>query len=539
MMRKRNVVSLLLAGSMLLSACAGSGNPSNSTTNASVKETSAQAAAGTQAAGTQTPGAETPSGETFTITMMQELFSDQAPDTSNVWYQKMEEMTGVKMEVNFVPTLSYVDKITAFIASKSLPMVFTANSKVLQNNNLLMALDSDGFWALDDYIEDYPDLYQFVGEQVWENSKIHGKIYGIPRLRILPRNGAIIRQDWLDNLGLEAPETFEELYEVAKAFTENDPDGNGQNDTVGIVTAYQGTGNRGWNGFQTLATAFGAPNGWAYEDGTMVPDFGTPEYMEALQYIKKLYDDGYLNKDFAEINAQARYEYFDKGTYGIVFGVIDDVNGRNQNLPQVVKTAKVAVLPAIHEEGEEPLCNATSGYNGLIMFTKFGDGAIKTEEDLRRVLSYYNQLATQEMQDMTTYGIEGIHYEVKDGKREMIFNEGANKNQLDVDLGDIGQILMTAPYVRRDSDNEVQEALYDTIEARMGYCVADASIGLQSDTYDDLGSDLDAIMMDASVKFVLGSLDEAGYWKEYENWKKRGGDDVIKEFTAQYEEYRK
>ena len=537
-MKKRNVVSLLLAGSMLLSACGAGGNTANSTTAAKENNANAQTtAAGTQAAGAT--GTENPSGETFTITMMQELFSDQAPDINNVWYQKMEEMTGMKMEVNFVPTLSYVDKITAFIASKSLPMVFTANSSVLQNNNLLMALDSDGFWALDDYLKDYPDLYNFVGEQVWENSKVHGKIYGIPRLRILPRNGAIIRQDWLDNLGLEAPETFDELYEVAKAFTENDPDGNGQNDTVGIVTAYQGTGNRGWNGFQTLATAFGAPNGWAYEDGTMVPDFSTPEYMEALQYIKKLYDDGYLNKDFAEINAQARYEYFDKGTYGIVFGVIDDVNGRNQNLPQVVETAKVGVLPAIHEEGQEPLCNATSGYNGLIMFTKFGDNAIKTEEDLRKVLSFYNQLATQEMQDMTTYGIKGVHYEVKDGKRELIFNETANKNQLDLDMGDITQILMTAPYVRRDSDNEVQKALYDTIEERTDSCVADASIGLQSETYDDIGSDLDAIMMDASVKFVLGSIDEAGYWKEYENWKKRGGEDVIKEFTAQYEEYRK
>lgn len=532
-MRKRSIIALILAGSMMLGGCGGQSGGETSSMDSSIKET----AGSTQDSSTQTD--MTGNSEMITITMMQELFSDQAPDTQNVWYQKMEEMTGVKMEVNFVPTLSYVDKITAFIASKSLPMVFTANSNVLQNNNLLMALDSDGFWALDDYVKDYPNLYEFVGEQVWENSKLHGKIYGIPRLRILPRNGAIIRQDWLDNLGLEAPETFEELYEVAKAFTENDPDGNGQNDTVGIVTAYQGTGNRGWNGVQTLATAFGAPNGWEYKDGTMVPDFSTPEYMKALTYIKKLYDDGYLNKDFAEINAQARYEYFDKGTYGIVFGVIDDIKGRNQNLPQVVSDAKVALLPAIHEEGKEALCNATSGFNGLIMFTKFGDNAIKTEDELRRVLAYYDELATQELQDMATYGIEGIHYEQKDGKREMIFNDTANKNQLDVDEGDITQILMTPAYVRRDNDTEVLKGLYDAIEEREAFCVADDSIGLRSEIYDDIGSDLDAIMMDASVKYIVGAIDENGYWKEYENWKKRGGEDVIKEFTAQYEEYKK
>lgn len=523
-MKKRRLAAIVLAGAMLLTACGG-GNTA---------QESSQAAGGNET----TTTAQEDEG-TFTITMMQELFSDQAPDTNNEWYQKVEEMTGVKMEVNFVPTLSYVDKITAFIASQSLPMVFTANSSVLQNNNLLMALDSDGFWALDDYIKDYPNLYEFVGEQVWENSRLHGNIYGIPRLRILPRNGAIIRQDWLDQLGLEAPETFEELYEVAKAFTENDPDGNGQNDTVGIVTAYQGVGNRGWNGFQTLATAFGAPNGWGYENGTMVPDFSTQEYMEALKYIKSLYDAGYMNKDFAEINAQNRFEYFDKGTYGIVYGVIDDIRNRNQNLTQVVSDAKVAVLPVIHEEGGEIRCNATSGFNGLIMFTKFGDGAIKTEEELRKVLSFYDQMASQEMQDMANYGIEGVHHEVKDGKRELIMNESANKSQLEVDAGDITQILMTPAYVRRDSDGEVEAALYDAIEARADYVVSDATIGLRSETYDDMGSDLDAIMMDAAVKFVVGSLDEDGYWKEYESWRKRGGDEVIKEFTEQYEEYKK
>ena len=140
---------------------------------------------------------------------------------------------------------------------------------------------------------------------------------------------------------------------------------------------------------------------------------------------------------------------------------------------------------------------------------------------------------------MTLYGIEGVHYEVKDGKRELIMNESSNSAQLTVDMGDIGQILMSAAYMRKDSDTEIQTALYDTIEEREAYCVTDASIGLESETYDDVGSDLDAIMMDAAVKFVIGSIDEDGYWKEYDNWLKRGGEDVIKEFTAQYEEYKK
>lgn len=73
----------------------------------------------------------------------------------------------------------------------------------------------------------------------------------------------------------------------------------------------------------------------------------------------------------------------------------------------------------------------------------------------------------------------------------------------------------------------------------MAYCIADDTVGLHSTTSDELGSELSNIMNDAGVKFVIGSIDEEGYWKEYDNWLKRGGEDVIKEFTAQYEEFKK
>ena len=44
-----------------------------------------------------------------------------------------------------------------------------------------------------------------------------------------------VRKDWLDRLGLEPPETLEEYYEVIRAFTLDDPDGNGVQDTIGLT----------------------------------------------------------------------------------------------------------------------------------------------------------------------------------------------------------------------------------------------------------------------------------------------------------------
>lgn len=234
------------------------------------------------------------------LTIMQELFSDQAPDMeNNAWYNALEEKMGIEIEINYVPTLSYEEKVTTLIASKGLPKIFSANGNVLMNNNMIQAMDGGGFWTLDDYLKDYPNLYNFIGEQTWENCKRNGKIYGIPKTRILGRCGYVIRQDWLDNLGLDMPETFEEFKEVMRAFTEDDPDGNGVDDTYGFVSSYQGPYNREWNGLEFLAVAMGAPNEWRYENGEMVPDFATDQWLTMLTYIKDMYDSGYMNKDFA------------------------------------------------------------------------------------------------------------------------------------------------------------------------------------------------------------------------------------------------
>lgn len=84
------------------------------------------------------------------------------------------------------------------------------------------------------------ELKEYVGVDGGQSMNaltLDGKIYGLPMMG----NGydevpvMFIRQDWLDNLGLKMPTTIEELKEVARAFTEDDPDGNGQNDTYGLA----------------------------------------------------------------------------------------------------------------------------------------------------------------------------------------------------------------------------------------------------------------------------------------------------------------
>ncbi len=50
--------------------------------------------------------------------------------------------------------------------------------------------------------------------------------------------------------------------------------------------------------FDIIQTWFGAPNGWGEKDGKLVPEHQTEEYLEALNWMRKLCEEGLIKKDF-------------------------------------------------------------------------------------------------------------------------------------------------------------------------------------------------------------------------------------------------
>lgn len=108
----------------------------------------------------------------------------------------------------------------------------------------------------------------------------------------------IIRQDWLDNLGLEAPTTIDEFEEVIRAFTEDDPDGNGEKDTYGFTYEGDTIYNNGWCAdpvtIFSVYTGKNLPGQWQEdEDGKLVYgslDEGNKKALERLAKACKRLD---------------------------------------------------------------------------------------------------------------------------------------------------------------------------------------------------------------------------------------------------------
>lgn len=85
-------------------------------------------------------------------------------------------------------------------------------------------------------------------------------------------------------------------------FTYGDPDGNGKDDTYGLcMCKYTGP-------LDIIQAWFGAGNQWKEVDGKLVPVHQTEEYLEALKWMKKMYDDGLIYKDWAN----PRDQYLDR-----------------------------------------------------------------------------------------------------------------------------------------------------------------------------------------------------------------------------------
>lgn len=132
-----------------------------------------------------------------------------------------------------------------------------------------------------------------------------------------------IRKDWLEKVGKEVPTTMDELYEVMVAFKEQDPDGNGKDDTVGMVLhknlLNMGTGDAVglFNGFQAY------PGKWI-DDGNGGLTYGStaPEAKDALAFLAKLYEEGLIEEDFSVKDDSKASELTASGTAGIQYGAM-------------------------------------------------------------------------------------------------------------------------------------------------------------------------------------------------------------------------
>lgn len=308
MKNKSKTLALLLACFLVLAACS---NPTNNTPAAPEKSAESSEPAD--------PFGRYEEPVQISISIEIDPTDNELPpgDTplNNQYTRQIKEALNVDVDHQFAASGQNLrQRISLAIASNDLPDAMVVNAVELRQ-----LVEADQIADLTEVYEQYasPDIKTIIENTngaALDAVTFDGKIMALPGVQANADGIHLlwIRQDWLDKLNLEPPTTMAELEEVARAFVENDPDGNGQRDTIGITGPESGgklyanflESKNNLYGFDAIFSAHDSfPGYWLEgEDGSPVYGSILPETREALASLRDLYSKGLIDPEMGVRN---------------------------------------------------------------------------------------------------------------------------------------------------------------------------------------------------------------------------------------------
>lgn len=253
---------------------------------------------------------------------------------NNVWSRAYADELGINLKLAFT-TSDSTDKVNTLIASGDIPdmlRVDEAQLKLLSDSGLIRG-------GLYDVYQQYAGagMRQIVegvgGSAAIQKVTYDGDMLAIPVLNT-SRGETVpmlwLRTDWMNKLGLSDPQNWDELLNILTAFTTQDPDGNGENDTFGLTftknlwdSVYQ------MDGLFNVFGSFPKTSFWVTDsanEGKVAYGAFADETKSALEIIAKLYADGIIDSEFAVNDGSAANQRVANGNVGAVIGAVWDSN---------------------------------------------------------------------------------------------------------------------------------------------------------------------------------------------------------------------
>lgn len=478
----------------------------------------------------------------YELSFLMPTYKEQPPSMTNGVVDRLEALTGTELDITWVPDATYAEKYSLLQVSGDLPKVTYLPKKLLRSGVWINAARNGVFWEIPAAkIQSFENLNAAIEPATYRDAAINGKLYGVPKSSWSALNGVFYRSDWLKNLGLEPPETLEQIYRVAKAFTERDPDGNGKNDTYGFSYIDDGENETAWAGFDAFVVAAGGYNKWGIENGKMIPYFDTPEYIAAMNLLRRMYAEDLMNADFALVKGNQKYNAFNQGKVGVIYNYYTNLGGKFNDLLATENTAiedareVVDIVGALKDVNGEYTQPGSYPVSALFAINK---EKVKNEADLDKVLAFFDASADfdGEYRKIIEWGMQGDHYsEIVDGKP--VRDEDQNR-RYDSEVKEFTAIFRINPLLYPDwretkSNPMVAYGYEKRIENNDSTVPNPATAYLSlSDTYIEKGKSIQTIISDARVKYIMGVIDEAGFKAEVAKWYRQGGSDIIAEMEA-------
>ena len=474
---RKNVFALLLAAAMLLMVFSGCGSAAASSAASAGASSAQDASAAEEAAGNESAAApsaqsapqtiadkmsesadsaeessvepeETPdnglSGEniTRTYTEAEPLPLTEEPITMTAWdylvppvmatqcivdygtdglvYKTLQERTGITLDFTTANLLTASDDLALMVAANEMPDITFAFG-MFYSGNMDDLIEGDIIINYRDYEDVMPNMFDIVNNNPGIARSMltaDGNIALAPNILqyLEPSAGPCVRQDWLDEAGLSAPVTVDQLHDVltaiqAKGYAEN-PLWVNTTGTCSLESAFNVYYSGGANG---------AVGGFVYENGQVKYCVTMDGFREYVQLMHDWYVEGLISPDFitgssrgnsATTDEQMKAVFFNTSVHGLtdLSGLIDGA---------VVTPVKRVVM----NEGDK------NGFDdaGSSLVSKGGAAISGNNPDIELACRLIDYCYSDEGILLENYGVEGESFEY-DENGEPVFTDLLLKN---------------------------------------------------------------------------------------------------------------
>ncbi|GHU79822.1 hypothetical protein FACS1894191_3510 [Clostridia bacterium] len=225
------------------------------------------------------------------------------------------EQTGIDVQREDIPDNNYDEKMKLIIASgeefdacQIIPLLYSWRQ--LRDNGTSVKLNG--------LLEEYgPNIMRLYGDGIYTCADENDDIWAMPRYNADIMFVTGIRQDWLDKLGMEVPDSLVEFEAYMEAVKNTDLDENGVNDEIPYVPWW--TLWAFMNGIRPAFLGFGG-NEYVNEQGQVVSLYTHPNYKFMLETLHKWYEKGWLYQEFATQSDDKKAELRQAGRVGSFTG---------------------------------------------------------------------------------------------------------------------------------------------------------------------------------------------------------------------------
>ncbi|MBD2845508.1 extracellular solute-binding protein [Paenibacillus sp. IB182496] len=426
------------------------------------------------------------------------------------------EKTGFPVKYEMLPAENADEKLNLMVANKE-----DFDLMKLSAPQFFKLATAGALEPLDELIDSYgANVKAAIKEPSWQSSTIDGQIYAVPETGsgISIGEELIVRQDWMDELGLEAPTTPDELYTVLKTIK----------DEKGVIPL---TGSKDAI-FGDISAAFGIHNAWNETDGTLAHKAELPQMKDFLTYMNKLYSEGLLDSEMPINTTPKAIEKFSSGQAAMFRMAWWNAPGLVKALEQSAPESEIAVIPYLQSaEGaaEVGISTAITWYIAIP----------KASENKEAAMRFLDAKLADDVFKSLAIGEEGVHHEVKDGKYFPIlpkFNDDLNNGSAYM----TGTNEHTYPdyWQARVRKDPVLQHYYETFQANAEAAeiiIDPMSTAPPIDAVSRNTQKLNKLLTDAVIMFISGSRDIAEYDQFLEQWHAEGGAEMVASANEWYQ----